>query len=546
MSARARERHRGSPNHPRTRAPRSWAAAFGASWPPLLLIALTVVTFAPALNGQFLWDDDAHVTRPELRSVAGLVRIWFEPGATQQYYPLLHTAFWIQQHLWGDAVFGYHLVSLLLHATSAVLLWLILRRLEVGGAWLAAAVFAVHPLQVESVAWISEQKNTLSLTFYLTSFLLYLDFDRDRRRSRYLLALVFFVLGLLTKTIVATLPGVLLVIFWWQRGRLSWRRDVAPLSPWFVAGAVAGLATAAIERSMLGAEGAAFNWTLGERAVLAGRAAWFYLAKLVWPSQLLFVYPRWDVTTAWPWPLAPLGAAAVVVGCFMVRARWRAPLAVALIYVGTLFPALGFVNVYPFVFSFVADHFAYVPSIAIIVAASSMFSRSRFLAGRPWLRRSAAAVVIAVLGVLAWRQSTVYADAETLYRSTLEGNPSCYLCLNNLGTLAVARGDTDVAIEQFEAALRVQPQAAETHNNLANLLMERGDTSQAIEHYRRSLAIAPRNVVARTNLGIALTRMGRLQDARAEFEEALRVMPNYAPAAHNLEVLKQAGVGNRD
>ncbi len=198
------------------------------------------MTFAPALNGQFLWDDDAHVTRPELRSVAGLARIWFEPGATRQYYPLLHTAFWVQHHLWGDAVFGYHLVSVLLHATSAILLWLILRRLEVQGAWLAAAIFAVHPVQVESVAWISEQKNTLSLTFFLASLFLYLDFDRDRRKSRYVAAFVLFVLGLLTKTIVATLPGVILVIFWWQRGRLSWRRDIAPLGPWFAAGAACG------------------------------------------------------------------------------------------------------------------------------------------------------------------------------------------------------------------------------------------------------------------------------------------------------------------
>ena len=227
MSARARERRRGSPNNLPTPGARSWAAAFGTGWASLLLIALTVVTFAPALNGQFLWDDDAHVTRPELRSAVGLTRIWFEPGATQQYYPLLHTAFWVQHHLWGDAVFGYHLVSVLLHATSATLLWLILRRLAVEGAWLAAAIFAVHPLQVESVAWISEQKNTLSLTFFLASLFLYLDFDRDRRKSRYLLAVVLFVLGLLTKTIVATLPGVILVIFWWQRGRV-WRRDIAP------------------------------------------------------------------------------------------------------------------------------------------------------------------------------------------------------------------------------------------------------------------------------------------------------------------------------
>jgi tetratricopeptide (TPR) repeat protein len=543
MSARARERHRGRTNEPEIRVSRSWAAASGTVWAPLLLIALTVATFAPALNGQFLWDDDAHVTRPDLRSAAGLARIWFEPGATQQYYPLLHTAFWVQHHLWGDAVFGYHVASVLLHATSAILLLLILRRLEVDGGWVAAAIFAVHPLQVESVAWISEQKNTLSLTFFLASLFLYLDFDRDRRTSRYLLAFVLFVLGLLTKTIVATLPGVILVIFWWQRGRLSWRRDIAPLGPWFAGGAAAGLVTAAIERSRLGAEGALFNWTLGERLVLAGRVAWFYLGQLVWPSRLLFVYPRWELTTAWPWPLAPLGAAAVVLGCFLVRARWRAPLAVTLIYLGTLFPALGFVNVYPFVFSFVADHFAYVPSIAIIVGASSLLSHRRPEAASPWLRRSIGTLVIAVLSVLAWRQCTVYADAETLYRATLEANPSCYLCLNNLGTLAVARGDTNVAIERFEAALRVQPQAAETHNNLANLLMERGDADQAIEHYRRSLAIAPRNVVARTNLGIALTRMGRLQDARAEFEEALRIMPGYGPAAQNLEVLRRFGVG---
>ena len=496
---------------------------FGTGWASLLLIALTVVTFAPALNGQFLWDDDAHVTRPELRSAAGLARIWFEPGATQQYYPLLHTAFWVQHHLWGDAVFGYHLVSVLLHATSAILLLLILRRLEVDGAWVAAAIFAVHPLQVESVAWISEQKNTLSLTFFLASLFLYLDFDRDRRTSRYLLAFVLFVLGLLTKTIVATLPGVILVIVWWLRGRLSWRRDIAPLGPWFAGGAAAGLVTAAIERSMLGAEGTAFNWTPGERLVLAGRAAWFYLGQLAWPSGLLFVYPRWELTTAWPWPLAPLGAAAVVLGCFMVRARWRAPLAVALIYLGTLFPALGFVNVYPFVFSFVADHFAYVPSIAIIVGASSMLSQSRPVAASPWLRRSIGGC--RDRGARRARLAPMYGVrrcGDALSRDA-RGKPvllSVPEQPRNSGGRTRRHDRRDRAIE---AALRAQPQAAETHNDLANLLMERGDTNQAIEHYRRSLAIAPRNVVARTNLGIALTRMGRLQDARAEFEEALRM-----------------------
>jgi tetratricopeptide (TPR) repeat protein len=511
------------------RAPVAW----------LLLVGLTLVVYAPSLTGQFLWDDDAHVTRPELRSLGGLERIWVDPGATQQYYPLLHTAFWIEHRIWGDAVLGYHVVSVVLHATSAWLLLLLMRRLKIDGAWLAAAIFAVHPIAVESVAWISELKNTLSLVFFLATLLVYLEFDRERRRSQYALASALFVLGLLTKTVVATLPGVLLVIAWWERGELSWRRDVLPLVPWFVAGAGAGLVTAGVERSMLGAEGAAFDWWLTERLVLAGRVAWFYLAKLLWPSDLLFVYPRWSLSAAWPWPLLPLSVAGVLAACFAVR-RWsRGPLATALIYLGTLFPALGFVNVYPFVFSFVADHFAYVPAVAVIVVVSAAFSRVQIRRRTPNLGRLLATGVVTLLAVLTWRQCAVYASAETLYLATLEGNPSCFLCLNNLGTIAVARGETDAALQRFEAALIVQPRSAETENNVANLLLQRGDTTQAIEHYRRSLAIAPRNVIARTNLGLALTQIGQFDEARKEFEEALRVLPGYAPAAHNLEVLRR-------
>jgi tetratricopeptide (TPR) repeat protein len=499
------------------------------------------MVFAPSLNGQFLWDDDAHVTRPDLRSMEGLARIWSEPGATQQYYPLLHTAFWVQHRLWGDAVMGYHIVSVLLHATSAILLLLILRRLEVEGAWLAAVIFAVHPVQVESVAWISEQKNALSLVFFLAALLAYLRYDDGRRPSAYAVATGLFLAGLLTKTVVATLPGALLVILWWKRGRLV-QRDIVPLLPWFLVGGAAGLGTAAIERSMLGAGGSVFfSWSISERFVLAGRVAWFYLATLLWPSNLLFVYPRWHLSAAWPWPLVPLSVLAVVFACWSVRSRWRAPLAVALLYLGTLFPALGFVNVYPFVFSFVADHFVYLPSIAIIVAVSAAVARLGARGHAGWLRAGAVAIAI-TLGVLTWRQCQTYASAETLYRTTLGGNPACYLCLNNLGTLAVARGDTVEARGRFEEALRIEPGSAETHNNLANLLVERGDLREAIAHYQQSLEIAPRNVIARTNLGIALVRAGRLTEARREFERTLQIMPGYAPAARNLAVLDRLGV----
>jgi tetratricopeptide (TPR) repeat protein len=262
---------------------------------------------------------------------------------------------------------------------------------------------------------------------------------------------------------------------------------------------------------------------------------------LLWPSNLLFVYPRWHLSTAWPWPLIPLSVLAVALACWSVRGRGRTPLAVALLYLGTLFPALGFVNVYPFVFSFVADHFVYLPSIPIIVAISASVARFRAHGHAGWSRAGAIAIGI-TLGVLTWRQCQTYANAETLYRTTLERNPACYLCLNNLGTLAVSRGDVGEARDRFEEALRIEPGSAETHNNLANLLVEHGDLTGAIAHYQQSLAIAPRSVIARTNLGIALVRAGRLPEARREFERTLQVMPGYAPAAQNLAVLVRLGV----
>jgi len=245
----------------------------------VLLAGAILFAYLPALQGSFLWDDQAHVTRPDLRSLRGLGRIWFDVGATQQYYPLLHSAFWFEHRLWGDASVGYHLVTLLFHILAACLVLVVLRRLKVRGAFLAAAIFALHPVNVESVAWIAEQKNTLSAVFYLGAMLAYLRFDQERQRTTYVVALGLFVLGLMTKPVVATLPGALLVICWWQRGGLSWRRDVWPLSPWFVLGGAAGLFMAWVERKVIGAQGAAYELNLLERLLLAARVIWFYLGE---------------------------------------------------------------------------------------------------------------------------------------------------------------------------------------------------------------------------------------------------------------------------
>ncbi|HTT57026.1 MAG TPA: hypothetical protein VMF63_07955, partial [Opitutaceae bacterium] len=453
------------------------AIAFSVRLPPprlrtlamaVLLLGAALLAYGPALRGGLLWDDEGHVTKPELRSLAGLGRIWTQIGATQQYYPVLHTAFWIEHRLWGDATPAYHLLNVLLHVCSACLVALILRRLWDGGAgpstslrafgsgpmgegherrryagaeWLAAWIFALHPVMVESVAWIAEQKNTLSTVFYLLAVLAYLRFDERRRWPWYALALGAFVLALGTKSVTATLPGALLVVLWWRRGRLEWRRDVAPLVPWFAAGLAMGLLTSWVERRLIGAEGVEFNLTGLERGLLAGRVVWFYLGKLVWPSDLVFIYPRWNVSAAAAWQyLAPAGVAAMLGALWSVRGRARGPLAAALFFGGTLFPALGFFNVYPFVYSYVADHFQYLASLGIIVLAAGAWGRAWSApTARPGFRRGllalAAAGLIATLGVLTWRQSRIYRDLPTLYRATVERNPDCWMAAFNLGNL---------------------------------------------------------------------------------------------------------------
>ncbi len=354
----------------------------------LLLCGATAAAYYPAWFGEPLWDDEAHLTRPALQSLGGLLRIWTEPGATQQYYPLVHTAFWIQARLWGAAMLPYHLVNISLHVAAALLFLRLLVRLQIPGAWLAAALFALHPIQVESVAWISELKNTLSTVFALGAALAYLRFAETRRRSAYAAAAVLFLLGLLSKTVIATVPAALLVILWWRDGRISWKRDVVPLLPFFGLGLAAGLFTAWMERTSIGAEGASFDFSMVERGLIAGRAFWFYLAKLFWPARLTFIYPRWEISsTAWWQYLFPAAALGLLALLFVYRRRHRGPLAGALLFGGLLFPAIGFVNVYPFLYSFVADHFQYFASLAIFAVAAAILTIAcrRLFPGTRWV-----------------------------------------------------------------------------------------------------------------------------------------------------------------
>jgi tetratricopeptide (TPR) repeat protein len=514
---------------PRLRALGIYAAIFLA----------TLIAYWPALHGGFVWDDDAHVTKASLQSLHGLGRIWDELGATQQYYPVLYSAFWVEHRLWGDAPTGYHLANVFFHATAAFLFGLALRRLGVRGAFFAAMVFALHPVCVESAAWIAEQKNTLSTVFYLLSALTYLRWrdwlgtGRSHLAPMYLLATLLFILAVLSKTVAATLPAALLVVAWWKQGRLSWKSDVLPLLPWLAWGVGAGLFSAWVEKTYIGAQGAIFDLSFVQRCLVAGRAAWFYLGELFWPVNIAFIYPRWavDASAAWQY-FFPLAAVGAIAGLWLIRRQTRGPLAAALFFVGSLFPTLGFLNVYAFAFSYVADHWQYLASLGVIAAVIGGVAELP-IAQRPSARVSAAAILV-VLGVLTWRQCRMYHDPDTFYRTTLARNPAAWMPQSNYASLLVQEGRLDEAVAHYQEAMRLAPAYPEIHFNLADALVLMKRMPEAIRQYEEALLLSPNYAAANANLGTALVATGRPDEAIPHFERALQVWPDYAQAHYGL------------
>jgi tetratricopeptide (TPR) repeat protein len=497
-----------------------------------LLLAAVFLAYLPAIHGGLLLDDDLHITRPALQSVGGLGRIWFDVGATQQYYPVVHTAFWLEHRLWGDSVAGYHLVNILFHACAAGLVVLLMRRLRLPGGWLAAFLFALHPVCVESVAWIAEQKNTLSTLLALGATLAYLRFDEERNRTQFWIALGLFALALLGKTAVVTLPVILLVAVWWRRPRLGWSRDVRPLLLWSVLGGAIGLITLGVERRLLAGIHADFTLTPSQRVLLAGRAFWFYAGKLVWPANLTFFYPRWAVNTAAGWQVLYPLAAGVLAVALGYLAQWRkGPLAALLCFVAALFPILGFFDVEWFGFSFVADHFQYLASLGLIIPLAAVLTKGagRLPAAGRRLAPVAACILLATLGALTWRQCGRYRDPVTFYRTAAELSPDSAVAHNHFGAaLAVLPGRMPEAIDQFEAALRLSPNFAEIHENLGTaLLRDPARITEAVAHLETACRLRPDRKSAHDKLAYALAGIpGRLPEAIGEYQVSLRMDPN--------------------
>jgi len=541
-------------------APRPKAASpFLVEWGMVCLIfAVVLLCYWPALHGAILWDDPAHVPRPEIQSWSGLLRMWTDARSTQQYYPVLFSAFWFEHRLWGDDTLGYHLVNVFLHATSCCLLALILRRLwseptvpppnappagrtvPPGTEWFAALIFAVHPVCVESVAWITEQKNTLSLALYLVAGLAYLNFNTRRTRGSYALASAMFLFALGAKTVTTTLPAALLVVLWWKHGKLSWRRDVRPLLPWLVAALAMGLFTSWVERKVIGAEGGAFEITAPQRLLLAGRVLWFYLGKLIWPVDLMFFYPRWDMAQA---SLAWLGwlaaSIATTAGLWILRHRTRGPLAGWLFFAGSLFPVMGFFKVYFFIFSYVNDHFQYLPCLGVI--ATSAAGVALLLSSAPTATRIAGRGLCGVvLCLLAWqtnRQSRLYQDNVTLFQAAIAANPDTWMGHHILGFALAKLPDRHAeAIAQFQEALRLNPEYPDAHLGLGvELAALPGRKAEAIAQYEQAVQLRPVYAEAHINLGVELAAMpGRLPEAMQHFRTALSIKPKIAEAHADL------------
>ncbi len=495
----------------------------------LALALLVAASYGPAFLAGFVWDDEAFTEAGAVRELSGLGRIWSSPYAIENeghYWPLVYTSFWLEHKLWGYAPAGYHVVNVLLHLANTLLLWRIARRLPLHGAWPLAALFAVHPLHVESVAWIIERKDLLSGLFYLTAFLAWLRFAEETRPGRgarhYLLALALFALGMLCKSIVVTLPAALLIWRWWKRGRVT-GADLLRLAPFVAVGA----AMAAADVSFYNVrEPVSLDYSALERVLIASQALWFYVGKLFWPGGLAVIYPHWEVSAgdavSWVYVAASAG---VGLGLWFLRRRvGRGPLAGVSFFVVTLSPVLGFVDYGYMQFSFVADRHQYLAGIGLmlVVVGGAAYGVGRLPSGL-WRRGAAGAgvAVLAVLAALTWRHAEIYRDEVTFFTHITAHNPTARGVQQNLGKALLDAQRPEEALAASRAAVEHAPDDVKAHANAGVALIRLGRLDEAEEQLRRALALDPRHPIALQNLAESLRKQERFDEALGYYRAAI-------------------------
>jgi tetratricopeptide (TPR) repeat protein len=513
-------------------------------WGGALIVLLTVVAYLPAMKDGFVFDDLTLIrTNHLVKATDGLRRFWFTTEAAD-YYPLTWSLWWLEWRLWGDNPMGYHVVNILLHEVDAILVWLILRQLKIPGACMAALVFAVHPVNVATVAWVSEQKNTLSMFFYAVAILLYLRFDEEGTWHWLGFSLAAFLLALFSKSAVVMLPVVLLGCVWWRHERVRWK-DILYSAPFFALSLVSGLVTIWFHHKALG-ETAIRTGGVASRLATAGWTPWFYLCKALLPIELMAIYPKWEIDAS-RWIAYLPGA--ILAGCFLVfywrRKTWGRPVLFGLAYfVVMLFPVLGLFYQSFYRLSLVADHWQYysiIGVIALVVAGAEVISRRLGEPGHRLAVVFGGIVLLLLVGATSTRCG-VYANDEILWRDNLARNPGAWLAHYNLGVALQQAGDTRAAMDQWEQTLRINPEYAEARYNLGLALAQRGRGAEAMAQWRQALKSQPNMAEAHYNLGVALVQQGRVAEAMGHWEEALRIKPDYVEPEYNLGVaLEQAG-----
>jgi tetratricopeptide (TPR) repeat protein len=528
------------------------------NWKLTLLRALMIVAagfwvFAPTLHGDWLMDDDTYITQNALlNDPHRLWKTWFAPGSLIEYYPLTATVQAAEWSLWHMDTLGYHLVNLALHLMSALLVWLLLSKLGVRLAWLGGFLFAVHPIVVESVAWISELKNTLSLPPFLLAMCVWIDFDERRRPQDYLLSLGLFVVAMLGKISVAPFPLAILLYAWWKRDRVGWR-DINLAAPFFVVSlALSSVCTLAatwfreahwqpaITPELTG---------LGSRLVIAGLVLAYYLSKVLFPFEMLPVYPKWpDNPSAFASLLIWLALAALIFWFWHKRATWGRHALLGLgFFLINLIPVVAFIVARYENMVWSLDHLGYLPVIGLIGLAVAGLGQLEDCLSQ-WERAGlvmSAAIVLALLAFESENYASKFAGPEKLWTYTVERNPTSWLVHNNLGDALLEHDRTAEAIEQYRAALQLNPNMEEAHNNLGVALREQGDTADAIEQFTLALQTDPHLLTALTNLGDELVLTGRGVEAGPYYKRALEVNPGDDATKAKLAKLEPARAKDR-
>ena len=510
---------------------------FGPGWIPGLALAVAIIiAYSPVWWAGYIWDDDINVTaNPCIIGPLGLREIWTTNAA--QFYPLTLTTFWVEHALWGLQPLPWHLVNVFMHAACAVVLWRVLRRLAIPGAWLGAALWALHPVQVETVAWITELKNTQSGLFYLLAILFFVKglTSPDSANPRgwnwdYALTLIFSAMAIASKSSTVILPLVLCLCAWWIERKWNWRNlvKVAPIIPFSIASCALTIWTQVLApvRATTPYPVSVHGWQ-GTLAA-GGDAFWFYLGKVIWPYPWMARYPEWKIDAGNPLSYLPLLAVILLLVVLGLKCNsWGRPWFFAFAYfLVVILPMLLFADKY------IGDHFLYLACIGplALVAAGMARLGNAILAARPVPLAAIPGTLLLVLGVWSWNRAWVFENDEILWTETLLHNPACLVGYLNLGVHSAARGRLDEAILYCRKALDLDPGYTAARNNLGVFLSDNGQVDEAIAQFQTALQAAPRDVDARKNLGDAYAKKGQVDEAMNEYRKTLEIDPNNSQA----------------